>query len=89
MSNYWTPDKWYEVSEAWYLQVFAGGVCRYCGAGDKAGPMALCECNGLLNARAAYQARLRAGSPETGTAAQIEPKPAGYKDFTEPKERLF
>lgn len=56
----WTKDPWHEggAGEKFYTEAFAGGVCKYCGATGKDGPMALCECPGLISARSALKLKL-------------------------------
>ena len=27
----WQPDPWYEKSEEFYQEVYAGGKCKFCG----------------------------------------------------------
>ena len=76
----WKPDPWHEegIGEKFYQDAFKGGVCKYCGAPDKSGPLALCECSGLRAARHTLKMALY-GKPEQGKPAynpdkHIEPK---------------
>ena len=75
-SGTWNPDPWwYGGSERFYQDALKGGVCRYCGATGKDGPMALCECHGLRAARAAYQDKIRREAGITPATGQARPAP--------------
>jgi hypothetical protein len=79
-------DPWHEggFGERFYQDAFVGGVCKYCGSPDKSGPLALCECSGLVLARHALKMKLYGAPAPTAPTyqpdAHIEPKGAWEPD---------
>ena len=67
------PDPWHEGGEGekFYIEAFAGGVCKYCGNPVGDSPLALCECSGLRLARHALKMKLYGPA-----AAPVPPAPA-------------
>ena len=75
----WQPDPWYEKSEEFYQEVYAGGKCKFCGHPINS-RLDVCSCRSMRIARERYKRQLR-GIPEP-----IQYNPDA---FIEPQEPLL